>query len=161
MKDAHEHPDERERTHELHESDHAVHSRSLRCAKHREPYLDDGLEAQAEYHHAADRVQIAACAQQPASVPPPPEPQPIRVVPKDRCTQYVQVVKEQHFMRFGLEFPSWYGVGQLRQESACRADAVAFDGGKGLSQFMPATEKYVEASLGPLDMMNPRDAIRV
>lgn len=78
----------------------------------------------------------------------------------DRCQQYVHGVRTQHFKYFGLNFPYWYGVGQLKQESRCRANATAFDGGKGLAQFMPATESAAEKYLGELDMYNPVHAIK-
>lgn len=79
--------------------------------------------------------------------------------PADRCTAYVQDVRVQNFKYFGLDFPYWYAVGQLKAESECRADAIAFDGGQGLAQFMPATERDVERILGQLDMFNPKHAI--
>jgi soluble lytic murein transglycosylase-like protein len=78
----------------------------------------------------------------------------------DRCAQYVPEERQQHFYYFGLDFPYWYGVGQIQQESRCRADVTAFDGGKGLTQFMPATEAGVEKYLGPLNMYNPSHAIK-
>lgn len=78
----------------------------------------------------------------------------------ERCKQYVHVVRQQHEKYFGLDYPYWYGVGQLQQESNCRADVTAFDGGMGLTQFMPATVRGAEKYLGPLDMYNPSHAIR-
>lgn len=78
----------------------------------------------------------------------------------DRCVQYVHEVRVQHWKYFGLFFPYHYGVGQLRQESSCRADAVSFDGGKGLPQFMPATLKGVEQHLGSIDIFRPAEAIK-
>ena len=85
---------------------------------------------------------------------------PIVVRKQDRCTDYVHLVRREHFRCFGLDFPYWYGVGQLRQESGCRADATAFDGGQGPAQFMPATEREAEEALGPLDLYNPEHAVR-
>ena len=78
----------------------------------------------------------------------------------DRCAQYVPLVRQQHEHYFGLDFPYWYGMGQIRQESRCRADVTAFDGGQGLTQFMPATIKGAEKYLGPLDMYNPSRVIK-
>lgn len=78
----------------------------------------------------------------------------------DRCEQYVHMERTQHWKYFGLTFPYHYGVGQIRQESACRADAVAFDGGMGLMQVMPKTQGYIENYIGQFDPYNPNQAIR-
>lgn len=78
----------------------------------------------------------------------------------DRCQDYTTDVRIQHIRYLGSDYPYWYGVGQIRQESGCRPDATAFDGGQGLSQFMPATERDVEKALGELDMYNPNHALR-
>ena len=79
----------------------------------------------------------------------------------DRCKQYVKEVRIAHTIQFGLMYPYWYGVGQLEQESLCRANVTAFDAGQGIAQFMPKTEIWIEELMGEqLDMMNPRDAIR-
>lgn len=82
------------------------------------------------------------------------------VFPLDRCEQYIPDVRQQHIFYFGLNYPYWYGIGQLRQESNCRAGITAFDGGQGLAQFMPATEREAEKYIGPLDLYNPEHAIR-
>jgi len=79
----------------------------------------------------------------------------------DRCKQYVQDVRAAHTIQFGVMYPYWYGVGQLEQESLCRANVTAFDAGQGIAQFMPKTEAWIEELMSEqLDMMNPRDAIR-
>lgn len=78
----------------------------------------------------------------------------------DRCYRFVQLERVYHWKYFGMDFPYWYGVGQIRQESNCRPDALAFDGGKGLSQFMPATLGEVQRKIGTIDIWNPNDAIR-
>jgi hypothetical protein len=79
----------------------------------------------------------------------------------DRCRQYIQLVRIAHTIQFGLSYPYWYGVGQLEQESLCRANITAFDGGQGIAQFMPKTESWIEELMGEdLDMMNPKQAIR-
>lgn len=44
----------------------------------------------------------------------------------DRCEQYVQPVRKAHSLYFGLDYPSQYGVGQLKQESGCR-DVISND----------------------------------
>lgn len=79
----------------------------------------------------------------------------------DRCQQYIPEVRKANFYYWGINFPYHYAVGQLKQESVCRADATAFDGGQGLAQFMPATEKYVESLMKEnLNLYNTHDAIR-
>lgn len=79
----------------------------------------------------------------------------------ERCKQYVKDVRISHTAQFGLMFPYHYGVGQLEQESLCRANIIAFDGGQGIAQFMPKTEAWIEELMGEdLDMMNPKQAIR-
>ncbi|WP_419767233.1 hypothetical protein [Arcobacter sp.] len=45
----------------------------------------------------------------------------------DRCNSYVQEVRRAHYKVFGLDYPYWYAVGQLRQESNCR-DVISRDG---------------------------------
>jgi len=78
----------------------------------------------------------------------------------DRCQDYVTDIRIQHWKYFGLNFPYWYGVGQARQESNCRASATAFDAGMGLTQFMPATWKMIEGHIGNLNPYNPENSIR-
>ncbi len=62
-----------------------------------------------------------------------------------RCTQYVQQVRRYHYEVFGLNFPYWYGVGQLQQESNCR-DVISNDGvgSQGLPQItLRVWQKYL------------------
>jgi hypothetical protein len=80
----------------------------------------------------------------------------------DRCEMLVQEVRVQHFKYFGLAFPYWYGVGQLKQESACRTTVTAFDMGMGVAQMMPKTSQYIQSLMGEkLDPYNPKQAIRM
>ena len=80
----------------------------------------------------------------------------------DRCAMLVKDVRVEHTRYFGLQFPYWYGVGQLKQESACRTTVTAFDAGQGVAQFMPKTAQYVQSLMGEaLDPYNPRQAIRM
>lgn len=80
----------------------------------------------------------------------------------DRCDNLVQDVRREHTKYFGLQFPYWYGVGQLKQESACRTNVTAFDAGQGVAQFMPKTSQYVQSLMGEkLDPYNPKQAIRM
>jgi len=79
----------------------------------------------------------------------------------DRCQDYVTDIRIQHWKYFGTSYPYWYGVGQARQESACRANVTAFDAGMGLTQFMPRTWREVESDMGmKLDPYNPEHSIR-
>jgi hypothetical protein len=80
----------------------------------------------------------------------------------DRCEAHVRNVRIEHVKHFGLQFPYWYGVGQLKQESACRAGVTAFDAGQGIAQFMPKTARYIQSLMGEqLDPYNPKHAIRM
>ena len=52
-----------------------------------------------------------------------------------RCKNYIQRVKLAHFSTFGIDYPYWYGIGQLQQESRCR-NVLSNDGigSEGLPQ---------------------------
>ena len=78
----------------------------------------------------------------------------------ERCNQYSHDVRIQHWTYFNTNYPWQYGVGQLQQESGCRSQITSFDLGRGIAQFMPRTEEYCERVLGPLNMYNPRHAIK-
>lgn len=45
----------------------------------------------------------------------------------ERCSAYKQGVKVSHYVYFGTDYPYWYSVGQLQQESNCR-DVISRDG---------------------------------
>lgn len=80
----------------------------------------------------------------------------------DRCAMWVQAVRVEHTKYFGLQFPYWYGVGQLKTESSCRGHLTAFDGGQGIAQMMPKTAQYIQSLMGEaLDPYNPKQAIRM
>jgi hypothetical protein len=80
----------------------------------------------------------------------------------DRCINYIQPVRVQHIKYFGLQYPYWYGVGQLKQESCCRATVTAFDAGQGIAQFMPKTSQYIQSLMGEtLNPYNPNHAIKM
>lgn len=53
----------------------------------------------------------------------------------DRCNNYIKDVRKAHYKVFGLDFPYWYGIAQLKQESGCR-DVISRDGigSQGLAQ---------------------------
>lgn len=80
----------------------------------------------------------------------------------DRCKDLATDVRIEHYKRFGVNYPWWYGVGQLKQESQCKADAHAFDGGMGIAQFMPKTAAEISKQMGiPLDPFVARDAVKM
>lgn len=76
-----------------------------------------------------------------------------------RCNKYVKDVRIASFKYFGLNYPYWHSVGQLQQESRCRADATSFDAGKGIAQFMEGTQQDIEKRIGKFDVYNPKQAI--
>jgi hypothetical protein len=78
----------------------------------------------------------------------------------DRCALLVNDVRIEYTKQFGMMYPYWYGVGQLKTESACRSNATAFDAGQGVAQFMPRTSTYIQSLMGQtLDPYNPQHAI--
>jgi hypothetical protein len=80
----------------------------------------------------------------------------------DRCASLVKDVRIEHVRNFGFAFPYWYGIGQLKQESACRTTVTAFDSGMGVAQFMPKTSQYIQSLMGEkLDPYNSQQAIRM
>ena len=80
----------------------------------------------------------------------------------DRCVSLIKDVRVQHTKYFGIQFPYWYGVGQLKQESACRGDVTAFDAGMGVAQFMPKTSQYIQSLMKEsLNPYNSQQAIRM
>lgn len=80
----------------------------------------------------------------------------------DRCEEYRIDVRIQHTLQFGLSFPWANGLGQLQQESNCRANSTAFDLGQGIAQFMPKTAQYINSLMGEaLNPYNPQQAIRM
>jgi hypothetical protein len=87
---------------------------------------------------------------------------PIQAFTLDRCERLRQSVRVEHTRYFGADFPYWYGIGQLQQESCCRTNATAFDAGQGVAQFMPKTVQYVNSLMGEnLNPYNVKDAIRM
>ncbi|HRR49496.1 MAG TPA: lytic transglycosylase domain-containing protein, partial [Bacteroidales bacterium] len=79
-----------------------------------------------------------------------------------RCDDFIPDVRAQHIRYFGPRASWWYGIGQLRQESNCRAKATAWDQGMGIAQFMPATAKEINRLMKTnLDPYNPEHAIRM
>jgi hypothetical protein len=80
----------------------------------------------------------------------------------DRCIKFIQPVRVEHTRYFGVGFPYWYGVGQLKQESCCKEGVTAFDAGQGIAQFMPKTSQYIQSLMGEkLNPYNAKQAIRM
>lgn len=83
------------------------------------------------------------------------------VLASDRCQSFVSEVRRSCFFYWGVNFPYHYAVAQLKQESGCRENIKAFDGGQGIAQFMPATEKYVESLMKEeINPMESKSAIK-
>lgn len=81
-------------------------------------------------------------------------------IAKDMCKDLVVYERNAHIQYFGPSFPWWDGVGQIKQESACRENVTAFDKGQGVAQFMPDTKKFVEHLMGkPFNSYNAKEAI--
>ncbi|WP_168798511.1 transglycosylase SLT domain-containing protein [Herbaspirillum sp. ST 5-3] len=81
----------------------------------------------------------------------------------DVCTRYAAMVTREAQAVNGINTPVPMFLGQIRQESTCRADVTASDNGRGLAQFMDGTSRQVASlypELGPPDPYNPRWAIR-
>lgn len=84
------------------------------------------------------------------------------VLALERCNSFVPLVRNAHMKYFGPAYPWQYGVGQLQQESNCRANITAFDGGMGAAQFMPKTSQYIQSLMrDKLNPYNPVDAARM
>ncbi len=76
----------------------------------------------------------------------------------DQCLQYVRAVRREAQAVFGVDAPVPTLMGQLRQESRCRADVTARDNGRGLAQFMDATAALVARSFPELGAPDPYNA---
>ena len=80
----------------------------------------------------------------------------------DRCVDFIPDVRTQHIKYFGYNFPYWYAMGQIKQESNCRTNVTAFDGGMGLTQFMKATADDINKKMGGgYNPYNPDHAIKM
>lgn len=81
----------------------------------------------------------------------------------DLCDRYKSMLMREAQAVHGITAPTPMFMGQVRQESGCRADVTAWDNGRGLAQFMDGTSKQVSTlfpELGPPDPYDPRWAIR-
>jgi len=109
-------------------------------------------------------LALTACQGEESQPAPMPEAASQQAVPKHlaRCVQFKDDIRRANFLYWGVDFPYWYAIGQAQQESSCRADITAFDGGQGLFQFMPATAKEVEGKMREaVDPNIAADAIRM
>lgn len=70
----------------------------------------------------------------------------------DRCREYITDVRNSHTRNFNGNFPWWYGLGQIEQESSCRANVTSFDSGMGLTQFVPSTWNVIKKQMGRPDL---------
>jgi len=44
----------------------------------------------------------------------------VRAYSSTRCIRYSQQEKLAHYEVFGIDYPYWFGIGQIQQESGCR-----------------------------------------
>jgi hypothetical protein len=51
----------------------------------------------------------------------------VTLLAAERCRSYLQSVRVASYSVFGVDFPYWYNIGQLKQESGCR-DVISNDG---------------------------------
>lgn len=73
----------------------------------------------------------------------------------DRCKKYYAFVSLHAKYYFGIDAPVHYFMGQMEQESRCNEGITAFDGGQGLFQIMPNTEREIERDW--MQEFNPYD----
>lgn len=81
----------------------------------------------------------------------------------DACLQYRAMVAREAQAVNGPDALVPLYLGQIRQESSCRAEVTAWDNGRGLAQFMDGTSRQVAGlfpEIGPPDPYNPRWAVR-
>lgn len=81
----------------------------------------------------------------------------------DLCKSYRLLVQREGLSVYGLNSPTPMFIAQIRQESSCRDNITAADGGMGPVQFMAGTATMVSnkfPELGPPDPYNRKWAIR-
>lgn len=69
----------------------------------------------------------------------------VKVFGSTRCRNYIQQEKLAHYEVFGIDYPYWFGVGQIQQESGCR-NILSKDGigSEGLPQItLRVWKKYL------------------
>jgi len=80
----------------------------------------------------------------------------------DSCKQFIPLVRAASLQYLGADYNYRYSVGQIQQESNCRSNITAFDGGQGLAQFMPRTSQWIQSLMGEkLNPYNPKQAVRM
>jgi len=80
---------------------------------------------------------------------------------KDRCQDFLPDVRSNMIRYNGLDYPWWYSMGCMIQESNCRPDIISFDGGIGLFQLTPSTGIVADIQKDiPVDPYNPTSNIR-
>lgn len=78
-------------------------------------------------------------------------------------SRWAPMMKREAQFIYGLDAPVPMFLGQIHQESGGRDQVTAWDGGMGLTQFMPDTAKQIVRlypELGPMSPYNPGWAIR-
>lgn len=78
-------------------------------------------------------------------------------------SRWAPMMKREAQFIYGLDAPVPMLLGQIHQESGGRDQVTAWDGGMGLTQFMPETAKQIVRlypELGPVSPYNPGWAIR-
>ena len=80
---------------------------------------------------------------------------------RDRCRDFIPDVRAQMIRYNGLNYPWWYSMGCMIQESNCRPDVISFDGGIGLFQLTPSTGIVAKIQKEfPVNPHNPESNIR-
>lgn len=85
----------------------------------------------------------------------------VTLLAADRCKSYVQDVRRAHYRVFGLDYPYWYAVAQLKQESLCR-DVISRDGvgSQGLAQITFRIWKKHLAEHGVYDITSVKNQLK-
>jgi soluble lytic murein transglycosylase-like protein len=79
------------------------------------------------------------------------------------CQQYRSLLTREAQSVYGINAPVPMLMGQLHQESGCRAKVTAWDNGRGLAQFMDGTATQITKiypDLGRPDPYNPAWSIK-